>query len=100
MSKTSEEYAFELFLSKSRNLHEERHPGAKIDEKLFKKLAQDKWSQGSMNEKAKFLEEAEVLHPSNKPKESAFVKFSRSKRAEVLVQNPTGFSVILIDIES
>merc|ERR1712080_349387 len=89
MSSTVEKRAFELFLAESRKLHEERHPGAKIDENLFKKLAQDKWRQATMNEKHKFLEKS--ASPSAAGAlltDSAFVKFSKSKRSEIRAQNP------------
>ena len=91
--------AYELFLTQSRELHEERHPGANIDENLFKEMAQSKWKQASTKQKAKFTEKVAsgggdvAITASQDANESPFVKFSRSKRSEILSKNP-GISVI------
>ena len=92
--------AYELFLTQSRELHEARHPGANIDENLFKEMAQSKWKQASTKQKAKFIEKVAAaaggdvaITASQDANESPFVKFSRSKRTEILSKNP-GISVI------
>ena len=53
---SQDELAFERYLKRCKELHEEWHPGAKFEQDKFKDFALQKWNAASDNEKDDFRE--------------------------------------------
>ena len=72
---SQDELAFERYLKRCKEVHEEWHPGAKYEQDKFKEFALQKWNAAVETEKGKFRE---------KIKKSGFqVPFNQNR-------NPTG----------
>ena len=87
-----DEFAFVRYLKRCKELHEQWHPGAKYDEKEFKKFAMKKWNDASELDKDKFrnpfrqIPEKNIIEEAER--KTPFATFSNSKRHELMSENP------------
>ena len=81
--------AFEMYLQKCQNLHEEWHPGAVFDEKVFKEMALKEWKEATEMDKKPFFE---AVKAKQQQEWKTFADFARANRDEVWKKNP-GISV-------
>jgi len=80
---------FKRFLKCSRDIHEKRYPGEKVDEELFEAMAAERWEKATDEMKKKFSSVAsEKPEKSPTPMVSPFMRFVQAKKAEVLAKNP------------
>ena len=81
-----EELAFERYLKKCKELHEQWHPFARYNEEKFKELALQEWNRAEDEDKNKFRQNPKKIHALKN--ETPFITFSKAKRHEILASNP------------
>ena len=81
-----EELAFERYLKKCKELHEQWHPSSRYNEEKFKELALQEWNKADDEDKDKFRQQPKKIQALRN--ESPFTAFSKAKRHEIVASNP------------
>ena len=94
MSNPGDELAFENYLKKCKELHEEKHPEIWYDNEAFRNFATEKWNTASEIEKGNFRHSLEQSNSQDNQSltlfrcQTPFAIFSNEKRKEIMRENP------------